>query len=175
MTSPVPPPSTPAAQKSADKDIKTAKVVERAFPYSVYLGSYKTFKRAKVAVSSYQEQGLSPYWVKVDLGSKGTWFRIFAGHFQNRQEARYFIDRRDLKEASVKNTRYCALIGVYSSKDALEKKSEALLKLGYSAYAIKGGNGSSQLYTGAFYKRADVEKLYEELLAKGIQNQIVER
>jgi hypothetical protein len=175
MTPPVPMPITPATQKSADKHIETAKVVERAFPYSVYLGSYKTFKRAKVEVSLYQEQGLSPYWVKVDLGSKGTWFRIFAGHFQNKQEAQYFIDQRDLKEASVKKTRYSALIGVYSSKDAIEKKSEALLKLGYSAYAIKGGNGSSQLYIGAFDKMSDVEKLFEELLAKGIQNQIVER
>ena len=175
MTPPAPVPSPPVVQKTADKRVAAPKVVERAFPYSVYLGAYKTLERAKVAVSLYQDQGLSTYWVEVDLGSKGTWFRIFTGHFQDEDEAQDFIDQRDLEEASVKRTRYSALIGVFSSKDAIERKSEALLKLGYSAYAIEGGNGTSQLYTGAFYTKSGAEKLQMELEDRGIPNQVVER
>ena len=147
----------------------------RAYPYSVYLGAYKTLERAKVAVSLYQQQGLSSYWVKVNLASKGTWFRVFTGHFKNEDEAQDFIDKRNLEEASVKKTIYSTLIGVYSSSDAVEKKSQTLLKLGYSAYVVKGVNGTSQLYSGAFYTRSGAEKLYKELAAKGIQNQVVER
>ena len=172
---PTPTPSPTATQKSADGRPTAPKIVERAFPYSIYLGAYKTLERAKVAVSLHKEEGLSTYWVKVDLGSKGTWFRIFTGYFQNEDDAQDFIDQRALEEASVKRTRYSTLIGVYSSKDAIERESEALLKLGYSVYAIEGVNGTSQLYTGAFYTRAGAEKLYEELAAKGIPNQVVER
>ena len=153
----------------------TPEVVTHAYPYSVYLGAYKTLGRAKVAVSLYQEQGLSSYWVKVDLGSKGTWFRVFTGHFKNEDEAQKFIDAGDFEEASVKKTSYATLIGVYSSSDAIEKKSQALLQLGYSAYVVKGADGTSQLYSGAFYTRSGAEQLYKELAAKGIQNQVVER
>ena len=57
------------------------------FPYSIYLGSFKTIDRARMAVSIFQQKGISPYWVKIDLGSKGKWYRVFAGHFQSRDEA----------------------------------------------------------------------------------------
>jgi cell division septation protein DedD len=175
MSPTTPAPSPPETQKSTDKPLAAPKIVEQAFPYSVYLGAYKTLARAKVAVSLYQEQGISPYWVKVDLGSKGTWYRIFTGHFRNADEAQDFIDEREPEEASVKRTKYCALIGVYSSRDAIKKQSEALLKLGHSAYEVEGVDGMSQLYTGAFYTKAGAEKLSEELAAKGIPNQVVER
>lgn len=118
---------------------------------------------------------MSSYWVKVDLGHKGTWHRLYSGHFEDGGAALDFINERDLKEASVKKTRYTTLIGVYSSDDEIIKMSEKLDKLGYSTYVIDGGTGTSQLYSGAFITKAGAEKQYQELVTKGIRNRVVER
>ncbi len=167
------PQSSPGLQKTVDKPLGIPQ--EKSYPYSVYLGAYKTPERAKVAVSQYQEQGFSSHWVKVDLGRKGTWFRLFTGYFRDEETAQDFIDKWDLEEANVKKTRYSTFIGLYSSKDDIKSKSLALLKLGYSTYVVDGVNGTSQLYSGAFITKAGAEKQYKELVAKGIRNRVVER
>ena len=146
-----------------------------SYPYSVYLGAYKTLERARVAVSQYQKKGVSSYWVKVDLGRKGIWHRLFTGHFQDGGTALDFINKMDLEDASVKKTRYTTLVGVYSSEDAIIEKSQTLDKLGYSSYIVDGSNGTSQLYSGAFLTKGGAEKHYQELAAKGIRNRVVER
>ncbi len=146
-----------------------------SYPYSVYLGAYKTLERARVAVSQYQKKGVSSYWVKVDLGPKGTWNRLFSGYFQDGGSALDFINKMDLEDASVKNTKYTTLVGVYSSEDAIIEKSQTLDKLGYSSYIVDGSNGTSQLYSGAFLTKSGAEKHYQELATKGIRNRVVER
>jgi hypothetical protein len=146
-----------------------------SYPYSVYLGAYKTLNRAKRAVAIHQGQGLSPYWVKVDLGSKGVWYRVFEGHFASQEAAETFVREKKLEEAEVKKTRYTNLIGIYSTAEDLRSRSLALLKRGYCPYAIPEGNGHIGLYTGAFYTRAGAETQHQELVSLGIQNQVVTR
>ncbi len=170
-----PQPSPPKSQETNE----TARIASRAkapsYPYSVYLGAYKTLERARVAVSQYQKRGVSSYWVKVDLGRKGTWHRLFTGHFRDGGTALDYINKRDLNEASVKKTKYTTLIGVSSSEDEIIKKSQALDKLGYSSYVVDGSNGTSQLYSGAFITKGGAEKHYQELVAKGIRSRVIER
>jgi len=146
-----------------------------SYPYSVYLGSYKTISRAKRAVAIHQGQGLSPYWVKVDLGAKGVWYRIFEGHFASQGAAEAFIRAKELEEAKVKRTQYTNLIGVYSTIEDLRSRSSALLELGYCPYAIPEGDGEIALYAGAFYTKAGAETQHRELASQGIQNQVVTR
>ena len=35
----------------------------------------------------YKKTGLNPFIVKVDLGEKGIWWRIYAGHYESREKA----------------------------------------------------------------------------------------
>jgi len=146
-----------------------------SYPYSVYLGAYKTLNRAKRAVAMHQNQGLSPYWVKVDLGSRGVWYRVFEGHFASQKAAEAFVRENKLEEAKVKKTGYTNLIGIYSTAEDLRSRSFALLERGYCPYAIPEGNGHIGLYTGAFYTRAGAETQHQELVSLGIQNQVVTR
>jgi hypothetical protein len=180
------PPTKPMQGASVPKEPKTAKAPEPAetvqkrktsssYPYSVYLASYKTLSRAKRAVAVHQAQGLSPYWVKVHLGSKGVWYRIFAGHFESREAAEAFVRENKLEEAKVKHTRYTNLIGVYSNIEDLRSRSFALLEQGYCPYAIPEGNGDIGLYAGAFITKAGAEMQQRELASKGIQNQVITR
>ncbi len=147
----------------------------RSYPYAIYLGSYKNIDRAQKAVSTFREKGLSPYWVKVDLGEKGVWYRVLAGYFQTKDEVQAFIDEHQITEGRSRYVVYANLIGPYRSDEELNMKSLSLLALGYCPYVIKGINGESLLFTGAFYHKTDAEKERIELAAMGIQTQLVKR
>jgi capsular exopolysaccharide synthesis family protein len=144
-------------------------------PYSIYLGSFRTLERAKRAISLYSEKGLSPYCSKVDFHEKGIWFRVFAGHFQDREKAKEFKERHRLKEGTVKKTAYANLIGAYTQSGELENRRLSLKRLGYFPYVIKGEDGKSRLYVGAFITKEGAEQQYHDLKSRGIQSQIVPR
>lgn len=165
-----PPVSTGAAAT------KTAPVPEKtvSYPYSLYLGSFQTLERAKKAVSLYGEKGLSAYWVKVLL-SKGTWYRVYIGYFEDSETAERFRQKQRLTGATVEETRYANLIGSFSSSDEVEDKIRSLRNLGYSPYAVKDQGGKFGLYVGAFYPEYRAERQYKELKSSGVQSRVVKR
>ena len=145
------------------------------YPYSIYLGSFKTIDRARRAVSIFQQKGISPYWVKIDLGPKGKWYRVFAGHFQSRDEAEAVAIQIGIGKGNSRHTRYANLIGTYGSEEGLNEMRLTLLGLGYCPYVIEGTDGRCHLYTGAFYQHARAKREHNELTLKGVQNQLVDR
>jgi len=145
-----------------------------SYPYSLYLGSFRTLERAKKVVSFYDRNGLSPYWVKVLL-SKGKWFRVYTGYFEDSEKAEEFRKENGLEEATVEETPYANLIGVFSSSDELEEKIRSLKSLGYCPYVIKDHNGKSRLLVGAFYPEYRAERQYGDLKSSGIESKIVKR
>ncbi len=147
----------------------------KSYPYSVYLGSYKSTNRAREAISIFQKKGLSPYWVKVDLEEKGVWYRVLAGYFRTKNEVEAFIEQHQITEGRSRYVLYTNLIGLYSSDEELKEKNLSLVELGYSPYVIKGANGESLLLSGAFYHKSDAEKEQIELASKGIQSRLVKR
>ena len=166
----VPPPSreqqTPKAQPT----------YVSPYPFSVYLGAFINLDRARTAVSIYEKDyGISSYWVKVDLGDKGTWYRVFTGYFQSAEEAEAFIRQRQVKEGEVKQTKYSTLIGVFSSPEEAERTVKRLLQLGYSSYFVPVPGGRFKLYSGAFYTMVGAQQQLEALASKGIKSQAVER
>ena len=148
----------------------------KSYPYSVYFGSYKHVDGAQEVISSYQEKGLfSPYWVKVDLGEKGVWYRVLAGYFQTKDEVETYIEKHQITEGESRHVLYANLIGHYRSDEELRGKKLSLSEMGYCPYVIKKDDGESLLYTGAFYHKADAEKERFELASKGIQALVVKR
>jgi capsular exopolysaccharide synthesis family protein len=144
-------------------------------PYSLYLGSFRTLERAKKAISLYSEKGLSPYCSRVDFHEKGTWFRVFTGHFQDREKAEKFKARHRLKEATVKRTAYANLIGTYEQSTELENRILSLKRMGYFPYVMQGEDGKSRLYVGAFITKEGAEQQGHDLKSRGIESQIVKR
>ena len=150
--------------------------VPAQYPFSVYLGAYMTLERARTAVSIYErEYGIPSHWVKVDLGEKGTWYRVFTGHFRTEQEAAAFIRQKELKEGEVKHTKFSTLIGVYSEPGKAEQAVRRLLDAGYSSYFVPISGGGVGLYSGAFYTLAGARKQHGDLASKGIESRVVER
>jgi cell division protein FtsN len=148
---------------------------ESSHPYSLQLGSYRTLERANTALSRYSTKGLSPYWVKADLGEKGTWYRVFVGHFKKMEEADKFKQAHNLAESVLKKIRYANLIGIYKTEDEFLDKMISLRKVGYSPYVIKDEGGGIRLFTGAFQSKAGAEKQHLGLQSQGFNNKIVKR
>jgi len=172
-------PSKPTVPLQAGKDLpkKTPDIKRKAlsYPYSIYLGSFSTLEVLQKALSKYRTIGMSPYWVKVDLGDKGIWYRLYSEYFQTRREADGFIKVKKIPEAEPRKTKYANLIGDFTSEEALDNKRKALLDLKYSPYVISEDKNAFRLYVGAFYQKVRAEKQNADLASKGIQSQLVER
>ena len=145
------------------------------YPYSVYLGSHNSPEAVRKAISEYQGKELSPYWAKVDLGEKGVWFRVFAGYFQNKEETEKFIKDQSIPGATPGITKYANWIGTFESDKHAEDQKQALLSAGFYPYTIKGADGKTLLYSGAFDRKEYAEKERSALASKGIRSEVVER
>jgi cell division septation protein DedD len=135
----------------------------------------KTLDQAKRAVSLHANKGIQAYWVKVHFKEKGDWYRIYAGHFKDQQEADGFAQARGLAEKETFKTEYANLIGTYSQSKDFEERVKAISDLGYSSYTIKGGDGELKLLVGAFVTEEAAEQQRQELMARGIENRIIKR
>ena len=169
------PVQTKLSSKSTAPEPVTPKASALKYPYSVYLGSFKSADAVKKAMSEYNEKGLSAYWTKVDLGDKGVWFRFFTGYFQTKEEAEKFVRDRNIQGASLGNTKYANLIGIYSSENEVEEVRKQLESAGFHPYVIKGPSGNSYLYSGAFDRKEYAEKERGILASKGITSKTTER
>jgi hypothetical protein len=166
---------TQGSAKSGALEVAPSEPRPPQYPYSVYLGSFKTSGAVNKALIEYQEKGLSVYWTRVDLGDKGVWFRFFTGYFRTKEETQKFIRDRNIQGATPGITRYANLIGIYGSDKEVEDQRRALLSAGFYPYLIKGADGKNLLYSGAFDRKEYAEKERSVLASKGIKSEIAER
>jgi succinoglycan biosynthesis transport protein ExoP len=145
------------------------------YPYSVMTGSFKTWKGADEAMASLREKGLSPYWTLVNLGKRGTWYRVCVGHFETSQDANAFAQRFGLKESRVIETAYSNRIGDFASKQEIEQKLASLKKAGYSPYIIEDPQKGYRLLVGAHLKREAADEMAGKLKDAGIDSKVVLR
>jgi hypothetical protein len=145
------------------------------YPYSIMLASCRLKKSAQEVVSQNRKKGLTPHIVKVDLGSKGVWYRVFAGQYKNRDAALKVKKEHNLKDSLIKKTPYVNQIGIFNSEKETASMKKRLEKLGYSPYVIKAQDNTWRLVTGAFVTRDGAKPPKDELAAKGIQSRVVER
>jgi sporulation related protein len=169
------PPGPVSPGPSPDRKAVVAEKPVASYPFSIQMYSMSTREGADKAVEEYREKGLDTYWVKVDLGRKGVWFRVFVGNFKDREKAEQFMTEKGLSGATVNRMRYAVLAGTHSSNEEMRRNLKALSGLGFSPYVISGDNGEFMIYVGAFYSRKGAELQSRELSSKGIPGRVVER
>ena len=64
--------------------------------YTIQIASFKDKKRAEDALGNIRTKVPSAYIASRDLGSKGVWYRIYAGQFNGRNEAE--VSLNDIKQ-----------------------------------------------------------------------------
>jgi cell division protein FtsN len=126
-------------------------------------------------MSVYESKGLSPYRVKVNFKGKGEWYRIFVGHFKEREQAEAFAGAKGLREAEVLRTEYANLVGVYSQKSDLEEKMRGLSGRDCSPYAVIDADGKARLFVGAYVTKEAAEEYRNDLKSSGVDSQVVKR
>ncbi len=101
-TTPVTSASTPAGPESTEnpflRDLPTTgfSAMESSFPYS---------RMAEERAQTLKEKGLDPYVAPVDLGNRGTWYRVLFGPYPTYREAQHMrnslVNKYGLKDAIV--------------------------------------------------------------------------
>jgi len=95
VTAVVPAPApTKAPEKAAI--VASAPSVASTANYTVQIASFKDKKRAEEALANIQIKVPSAYMAARDLGTKGTWYRIYAGQFDQRRQAEVTLN--DIKK-----------------------------------------------------------------------------
>ncbi|MFC1814701.1 SPOR domain-containing protein [Thermodesulfobacteriota bacterium] len=154
---------------------KTTKKTTPIAPYTIQVASFPSLDLAQKALQDYQEFDLPAYFVKVSLGDKGTWWRLYIGCFMTQTEAMAARDKYRLSDAMVQKTPYANLVGIFSSEKEITEIKRRLESLKYSPYTIKGPGDSLSLYVGAFITLKGSKDLRRELKANGIPTQVVKR
>ena len=168
--------ATPAAQAVPVKPAAPQAFDPRArFPFSVSLGSYSNSDNAYKVIEQNRKTGLMPYSVKVNLGSKGTWYRVFLGYFPSKEAAVRFIADNNLKQAKTEKTRYATQIGIFPSQDKLKASTEALTKMGYYPYTLQRDADKVALLIGAYYAQSEAQKQCQLLNSAGMRCEVIER
>jgi tetratricopeptide (TPR) repeat protein len=132
-------------------------------PYSILLSSCRQVDSVQKVLIKYRKIGLAPYVVKVELGKKEVWWRIFAGHYKTRKEALKIKNRRNLPDSIIMKTPYTNLIDSFSSEIEATEMLPNIKKLGYSPYIVKTVENNFQLVVGAFKTKKGAKKQKLEL------------
>jgi hypothetical protein len=139
------------------------------------LASCRRLDSAQTVIKQNRRKGLMPYAVRVDLGRKGVWWRVFEGNYASAAEAGDVRRRHRLSGAMVKKTPFAISIGEFSSETEAAAEVQRLLKMKHSPYFLPGPQNKVRLLVGAFASRKGARQLQDELDARGISNQVVIR
>lgn len=166
-----------AAQPQLKEKPAVHKVQEKIVPkpYSIMLASCRRPDSAQTVMVKNRRKGLTPYVVRVDLGKKGIWWRVFEGKYSSAAEASDIRSRYKLSQSLVTKTPYAIQIGAYASESDAAVEVRRLLQLKHSPYFIPARQNKQRLLVGAFATQKGARLLADELTARGISNQIVKR
>jgi cell division protein FtsN len=129
----------------------------------------------KKAMAVLERQALSPYWTRVNLGEKGTWYRVYVGSFETDQAAERFQKRQKLSSSRVLKTNYGVEVGQFSSKSKIGQKLSELQRTGLSPYVIENSSDRSRVLVGAYVSREGAEEMAHTLQKDGVACQVVLR
>jgi hypothetical protein len=132
-------------------------------------------EQARTALQGLKSINLPRYYVKVDLGRKGTWWRLYVGYFESAKAAMAARETHGLPESIVQKTPYANRVGVYDSPSELTAMHKRLADMAYSPYVIRKSAEAYQLLVGAFVTLKGAQDLQNELGLNGISSEVVER
>lgn len=165
-------PSATLASESAATG-EERKIVPR--PYSIMLASCRRLDSVQAVIKLNRQRGLLPYAVRVNLGQKGIWWRVFEGSYASADEAGDVRRQYQLSGAMVKKTPFAVSIGDFSSETEAATEVQRLLNLKHSPYFLPDSQNRVRLLVGAFASKDGARQLQDELNARGISSQIVVR
>lgn len=84
----------PVAETRLQAEEKQFLSLEKKF--TIQVASFQDKARAEIVASSLKQKGYQPAISSKELADKGTWYRVFVGDFDTKEEAKSLLDK--LKE-----------------------------------------------------------------------------
>jgi len=97
-------------------------------PYSILLSSCRQKESLKRVLSEYKMIDMEPYVVKADLGEKGIWWRVFAGHYKTRELAIIEKNKYGLSENIVLKITDSSYMDAHTIENEAENKAALIVK-----------------------------------------------
>jgi hypothetical protein len=165
------------AEKSTSEDVEMVYREREPFhPYSLRISSNRLKKTAQNHYNYYKSKGLSPFFVKLDLGKNGVWWNLHVGHYKALYEVKKAKKVNKLHDALIKKMQYANLIGEFSSEKEMAIQYRPLEKLGYYPYIIRGEKNTILLFVGDFFRyKGAAERNQKRLKVEDIQSRFVKR
>lgn len=104
---------------------------ETSRAYSIWLSSCQQQESVQKVLSEYKKINLEPYAVKVDLGENGIWWRIYAGHYETREDAIREKSKYGLTDKIVLKEPYANYADTYDNKNEAVNKKPLIVQKGY--------------------------------------------
>jgi hypothetical protein len=97
-------------------------------PWAILLSSCQQQESIQKVLSRYEAIDPEPYVVKVDLGAKGSWWRIYCGHYETRESAIIEMNRYGFTDKIVLNITDVRRTDVDFGQDAADIEMSLLMK-----------------------------------------------
>ena len=113
---------------------KSRSADESSRPYSILLSSCQKQASVQKVISSYQGTELDPFVVKVELGEKGVWWRIFSGRFETREAAADAKHKSGLSDKTVIKLSHSDLMQARGDQSEAESDDSSLVEEALSLF-----------------------------------------
>ncbi len=118
--------------------------------YILQLGSFNTLATTLRAADIYSRKGIAAHWNEVELGTKGLWYRVFAGRFESIDAARRYQDTHGLKDVQIIFAPWSVLIDRAGQAERISSVKRRIQSCGVDTYTESGDGNLFHLCAGAF-------------------------
>jgi cell division septation protein DedD len=127
--------------------------------YILQIGSFNTLATTLRAMDIYSRKGIAAHWNEVQLGTKGLWYRVFAGRFESIDAARRYQETHGLKDAQILFAPWSVLIDRAAQAERIGSVRRRIQSQGVDAYTEPGDGDLFHLCAGAFVTRERAQAL----------------
>ena len=95
---PAPPPVPKAqeAMKIPPKEVKKTKPMPREEYYTIQTGAFRDLEYARELFEILKKDGFDAYLTKIDGKKRGTFHKVFVGHFRDEKEGARFLEEKEI-------------------------------------------------------------------------------
>jgi len=93
---PPPVPKTQEAMKIPPKEAEKTKPIPEEKYYTIQTGAFHNLKYARDLLEILKKEGLDAYLTRIEGKKRGTFYKVFVGHFKNEKEGMRFLKEKKI-------------------------------------------------------------------------------
>ncbi|OPX41384.1 MAG: hypothetical protein B1H13_02390 [Desulfobacteraceae bacterium 4484_190.3] len=92
-------PMPPPAGKTEPENLKDAEQATKAKTYTIQVIARRDLESVKRVVKDLKEKGMDAHWARADIEGRGVWYRVFIGHFADREDAVRYMTEKGIEKS----------------------------------------------------------------------------